>query len=198
VNPHLVARLRIGMMLVVAIVVQTAVGSDLRVVGVAPDLMVLVAISAGLAGGAESGAWVGFWAGLIADMFLTSTPLGLSALTYCLIGAAVGALRTGVLPESRLVVPAAAVAGTAVAVVLWVGLGDMLGQAQLLDAGRSWLIRVVAVEAGWALVLAFPVNWIYARAADGSKGADRIGSTRGGVLRPERLPVSMSARQAGR
>jgi rod shape-determining protein MreD len=198
VNPHLVARLRIGMMLVVAIVIQTAVGSDLRVVGVAPDLTVLVAICAGLAGGAESGAWVGFWAGLIADMFLTSTPLGLSALTYCLIGAAVGALRTGVLPESRLIVPAAAVAGTAVAVVLWVGLGDMLGQAQLLDAGRSWLIRVVAVEAGWALVLAFPVNWIYVRAAHGSKGADRIGSTRGGVLRPERLPVSMRARQAGR
>jgi rod shape-determining protein MreD len=197
VNPPLIARLRIGMVLVVAILVQTAVGSDLRVAGVAPDLMVLVTICAGLVGGAESGAWVGFWAGLIADLFLTSTPLGLSALAYCLIGAAVGALRTGVLPESRLIVPAAAVAGTAVGLVLWVGLGDMLGQAQLLDAGRSWLIRVVVAEAAWALVLAFPVHWIYARAAHGSKGAERIGSTRGGVLRAERLPV-MGTKQPAR
>ena len=55
----------------VAILVQTTLGSDLRVVGVAPDLMVLLAICAGLAGGAEAGAWVGFWAGLIADLFLT-------------------------------------------------------------------------------------------------------------------------------
>ena len=91
---------------------------------------------------------------------MTATPLGLSALTYCLIGAAVGALRTGLLPEARLVVPAAALFGTAAAVVLWVGLGDMLGQSQLLDSGRSWLIKVALVEAGWATLLALPVGWL--------------------------------------
>jgi rod shape-determining protein MreD len=187
VNPRLVAGLRIGLLLVVAIVVQTALGSDLRVDGVAPDLMVLVAICAGLTGGAEMGAWVGFWAGLIADLFLTATPLGLSALTYCLIGAGVGALRTGLLPEAWLVVPAAAVFGTAAAVVLWVGLGDMLGQSQLLDSGRSWLVKVAVVEAGWAALLALPVSWIYSRAARGSKAAELVGSIRGGVVRPGRL-----------
>jgi rod shape-determining protein MreD len=188
-NPHVVARLRIAMMMVVAIVIQTALGNDFRVAGVAPDLMVLLAICAGLTGGAESGAWVGFWAGLVADLFLTSTPLGLSALTYCIIGAAVGALRTGLLPDARLIVPAAALAGTAAAVVLFVGLGDMLGQSHLLGSGRSWLIRVALVEAAWSTVLSLPVGWLYARAARGSTGADRIGNTRGGVLRPERMPV---------
>ena len=54
--------------------------------------------------------------------------------------------------------------------LLWVALGDMLGQSQLLDAGRSWLIRVAVVEAGWAAVLALPVSWLYARAARGSSG----------------------------
>ncbi len=100
-SPHVRARLRIATLLFVAILVQTTLGSDLRVAGVAPDLMVLVTICAGLTGGAEAGAWVGFWAGLIADLFLTATPLGLSALTYCLIGAAVGALRTAVLPDGQ-------------------------------------------------------------------------------------------------
>ena len=147
-TPHAAARLRIGLVLLVAILVQTALGNDLRVDSVAPDLMLLVTICAGLAGGAEAGAWVGFWAGLISDLFLTSTPLGLSALTYCLVGAAVGALRTAVLPESRLITPAAALIGTAAAVLFWVALGDVLGQSQLLDAGRSWLIRVAVGGSG--------------------------------------------------
>ena len=47
VSGHLVARLRIGLLLFVAILLQTAVGSDLRVSGVAPDLMVLLAILGG-------------------------------------------------------------------------------------------------------------------------------------------------------
>lgn len=188
-SPHLLARLRIAMVLVVAILVETALGSDLRIDGVAPDLMVLVTICAGLTGGAEAGAWVGFWAGLMADLFLTSTPLGLSALTYCLIGAAVGALRTAVLPDARLITPAAALVGTIVAVLLWVALGDVLGQSQLLDAGRSWLIRVAVVEAGWATVLALPVGWLYARAARGSKGSELVGGDRIPVRRGDRLAV---------
>ena len=188
-SPHLLARLRIGTVLVVAVLIQTAVGSDLRVSGVAPDLMVLVAICAGLAGGAEAGAWVGFWAGLVTDLFLTSTPLGLSALTYCLIGAAVGALRTGFLPDSRLIALPVALIGTGAAIVLWVALGDMLGQGQLLDAGRSWLIRVATVEIGWSVVLAWPVSWLYTRVARGSAGADLVGASRGGLVRAERLPV---------
>ena len=188
-NPHVVARLRMGLSLMIAILIETTFGSDVRVFGVAPDLMVLITICAGLAGGTESGAWMGFWAGLIADLFLVTTPLGLSALTYCLIGAGVGAVRSWVLPESRLLLPAAALLGTAAAVLLWVMLGDMLGQAQLLDAGRSWLIKVTVVEAAWAAVLALPVSWLYGRAARGSVGAERIGSTGSGIVRTERAPM---------
>ncbi len=178
------------MLLVVAVLLETTIGSDLRVAGVAPDLMVLLTICAGLTGGAEAGAWVGFWAGLMTDLFLTSTPLGLSALTYCLVGAGVGALRTAVLPDLRFLIrPAAALVGTAVAVLLWVALGDVLGQSQLLDAGRSWLIRVVVVEAAWATVLALPVGWLYARAARGSKGDDLIGGDRIVVGRGDKLVI---------
>jgi rod shape-determining protein MreD len=187
VSPYLKARLRIFLLLLVAILLETTIGSDLRVRGVAPDLMLLLTICAGLTGGAEAGAWVGFVAGLMADLFLTSTPLGLSALTYCLIGAAVGALRAAVLPDAKLIKPAAALVGTAVAVLLWVALGDVLGQSQLLDAGRSWLIRVVVIEAAWATVLALPVGWLYSRAARGSKGADLMGGDPLVVVRADRL-----------
>ena len=182
-SPALTARLRIGLLLFAVILVQTTLGSDIRVLGVAPDLMVLVTVCAGFAGGAEAGAWVGFWAGLIEDMFLTSTPVGLSALTLCLVGASIGALREGVLEERRMLIPAAAFAGTVAAVLMFVGIGDVLGQSQLLDPGRSWLVRVALVEATWSAVLAIPAAIVYARAARGSAGVDRLGSTKGGLIR---------------
>ena len=110
------------------------------------------------------------------DMFLTATPVGLSALTYCLIGAATGALRISVLQERRSLLPLTALVGTAAGVLLFVGAGDVLGQTQLLGAGRAWLIRVMIVESLWNAVLALPVGYIYAWVARGSAGADRVGS----------------------
>ncbi|MGH9055026.1 MAG: rod shape-determining protein MreD [Acidimicrobiales bacterium] len=188
-SPHLAARLRIALVILVAILLETTLGSDVRVAQVAPDLMALVAICAGLAGGAEAGAWVGFWCGLVADLFLTSTPLGLSALTFCLVGAGVGALRASVLPDSRLVTPLAAVAGTVVAVLLFVVVGDVLGQSQLLGSGKAWLVRVIVIEAGWAAVLSLPVSWLYNRAARGSVGTDWTGTGGRGGTRVDKVPA---------
>ena len=168
-------------------VAQTALGNDLRIGRVAPDLLVLVSICAGLAGGAEAGALVGFFSGLLMDLFLTSTPLGLSALTYCIAGAVVGWLRSSVLPERNLVIPVAALLATAGAVLLFVGFGDMLGQHQLLEAGRSWLVRVVAVESAWSVILSFPFAWLYSKFARGSVGTDRVGMTIGLARSRERI-----------
>ncbi|HWE56696.1 MAG TPA: rod shape-determining protein MreD [Acidimicrobiales bacterium] len=176
-NPVVVARLRIGLLLVVAVVIQTALATDLRVGRVTPDFMILVVICAGLTGGTEAGAWVGFCAGLLYDMFLVNTPIGLSALAYCLVGAAVGSLRATVLQERRALLPLTAFIGTAVGVLLFVGCGDVLGQTQLLAAGRSWLIRVMIVEALWNAVLALPVGYLYVWLARGSVGADKVGTS---------------------
>ena len=170
------SRIRIALLLVFTVLLETTLGTDMRVLQVAPDLMVLVVICAGLTGGTEAGAWVGFWAGLLYDMFLTSTPVGLSALTYCLIGASVGALRASVLQERRALLPLAALAGTAASVLLFVGAGDVLGQTQLLGGGRAWLLRVMIVESLWNAVLALPAGYIYAWVSRGSAGAERFGS----------------------
>jgi rod shape-determining protein MreD len=183
VSPYAIARLRIAALLVVVVLIETALASDLRIFGVAPDLMVLVVICAGLAGGTEAGAWVGFCAGLFIDMFLTSTPVGLSALTYCLIGASVGGLRSSVLTERKAVHPVVGFVATAAAVLLFVAVGDVLGQHQLLGAGRTWLIKVVIVESLWNAVLALPVAYIYAWTARGSAGVERLGMPAGSAAR---------------
>jgi rod shape-determining protein MreD len=175
-SPVLAGRLRLVLVFFVVILVQTTLGNDLRIAEVAPDLVVLLVVCSGLTGGAESGAWTGFFAGLAYDMFLVSTPVGLSALTYCLVGAAVGALRTSVLLERRALYPVVGLAATAASVLVFVGAGDLLGQTQLLGAGRSWLVRVMIVESVWNAVLALPAGYLYAWAARGSVGAELVGS----------------------
>jgi hypothetical protein len=117
-------------------------------------------------------------------VFLTDTPIGLSALTLCLVGFGVGTLRTNVLSEGWTLTPLAGLLGTAAAVLLFAGIGDLIGDSQLLAGGRTALIRVAVIESLWNAVLALPVHWVFFKASRGSKGAESLG--RG---RPDRLPI---------
>jgi rod shape-determining protein MreD len=168
------SRLRLSAVLLVGILVQTTLMADVRVRGVAPDLMLLIAICAGLAGGAELGAVVGFAAGLLTDLFLQTTPLGLAALTYCLIGFTVGAVRRGVLREGRLLPPLVTAVASAAGVVLFVIIGAMVGQSQLSGLGPHRIGETAAIVAVMNAILALAVAPVVAWAASGSVGATRI------------------------
>ncbi len=173
-TPAATARLRIGVLLVVALVVQTTFGADLRVLGIAPDLMLLVSICAGLTGGAESGAIVGFAAGLLADLSLTTTPVGLTALSWCLIGWGVGTVRSNALPGTRSILPVIGLLATGSGVIVFLLVADLIGQSQLIDLGRSYLLRAGIVESLWGALLVIPVAFIYEWAARGSVGAAEL------------------------
>lgn len=131
------------------VVLHTAVFPQLRVVDVAADVLLVVAITAGIVGGPERGAAMGFGAGLLADCFL-QTPFGLSALVYCLVGWGVGSFQTRILHATWWIpMLTAAVAGGA-GVVLYVVLGAVVGQEQL------WSLRVLpiaGVTALWSAIL---------------------------------------------
>lgn len=164
--PHV----RLAAVLIVALIVQGTFGADLRVLGVAPDLMLLMAICGGLVCGPGAAALIGFAAGLLADLSLLGTPVGLSALSWCLVGWGVATVRTYALPESRFVRPATAFLATVGAVVLFLAVGDLLGQGQLLGPGRTYVIRVVTLEALWNAVLAVPAAALVRWAAQGLPG----------------------------
>ena len=72
-------RAKIPLVLLLFLLLDLTVLSRLRVAGAAPDVMLLLAIAAGVVGGPQLGALMGFAAGLVLDLFL-ETPLGLSAL----------------------------------------------------------------------------------------------------------------------
>jgi rod shape-determining protein MreD len=148
--------LKVLVALLLGILVQTTFGADLRVDTVAPDFMLLLAVCAGYVGGPDEGAVVGFGAGLLSDLFLQDTPFGLSALAFCLAGFAAGWARTNFLRLRLWLVPAIAAAGTALGVVLFVVIGYLVGQAQLIAPGKRWLVEVVVIEATYAALFALP------------------------------------------
>jgi rod shape-determining protein MreD len=166
-------RLRLAALLFVGIMLQTSIGSDLRVDRVAPDLMLLLAICGGLFGGARQGVVVGFTAGLLSDFWLI-TPLGLSALTFCVVGYLIGTLRETLVPDGWVLVPLLAFVATAVGVVGFVGIGELVGQTQLSAGGHSLLVRKVLIESVLNTIASLPVAWVYSRCARGTEGASEV------------------------
>lgn len=139
--------LRLFLVLVLVLIVQTTIALDLHIAGAHPDLMLLLPIAAGVVGGAELGAGLGFVAGFVADLFLP-TPFGLSALTFTIVGFAVGYVVHSP-SENRnapaLLVPLVALAASAAGVMLYAVLGAILGQPQMLKVDLAAVVTVVAV-----------------------------------------------------
>ena len=156
-SPAVVARLRLAGLLVMAVVLQTTIVPDLRIFGVCADLMLLCTVCAGLVGGPELGGLVGFSAGLLADLFLTTTPLGLSALAFSLVGFAVGSIRRTVLQEGWLLAPATALVASAAGVVAFVVTGVMVGQSQLTRMGPVEIVKTAALVGVMNAIIAAPV-----------------------------------------
>jgi rod shape-determining protein MreD len=177
------ARLRLGALLFIALLLQITVMSDLRVGPAAPDLMLLLAVCAGMADGPETGALAGFAAGLLIDLFVQTTPLGLTALTYCLVGFGVGTLRRTVIRENWWLAPLTSLIGSGAGVGLFVVIGVMVGQSQLTAVSTTTLVEIATTVAIMNAVLAVPtirlVAWATAKAR-GREAAAGLGASLGG------------------
>lgn len=127
------------------LVLQTAVLSRVRLAGVVPDAMVLLAVSAAVVGGPAAGAVTGFTAGLGMDLFLPSTPLGLSALVFSIVGYATGVVAEGYVRTTwwiPVVTIAAASAGGEAAFALTAA---VVGTPDLVNAHLATVAGVVAL-----------------------------------------------------
>ena len=143
--------IKAGLVLLTALVVQAAVVARLDLFGAHGDLLILVPVAAALTVGPERGAVAGFAAGLAVDL-LTTTPFGLTALTYCLVGYGVGAFQAGVLTATWWLPVLAAIAGAAVGVSFYAVAATVVGEEGLLNGDLVRIIAAVTVVAA-ALVL---------------------------------------------
>jgi rod shape-determining protein MreD len=143
--------LRAALVVLVVLVVQATLMTDLRVAGALGDLVVVMVVAAGLTGGADRGATYGFALGLAYDLVL-DTPFGLSPLIYALIGYAVGLAGAALLRTSGpWPVAIAAVAGV-VQAVLYTAVGNLVGVAYPFRDVPT----IALVQAAWCAALILP------------------------------------------
>ncbi len=157
----MIRRIRLLLVVLVAVVLQTTLVPHLRVFDAVPDLVLLAVIGVAYEDGPESGARFGFLAGLTMDMFLASA-VGLSALSYALTGYAVGAFRAGMLRTTPRTAPALGGAGGLLGGLVFLAVGALVGESGFLTMAS---LRIVALAALFDLVLAPVVIPIVQRAA---------------------------------
>jgi rod shape-determining protein MreD len=152
---------KLPLVLLAALVLQVSLFAELRVLDVTADLMLLLAVAAGLSGGPERGASVGFAAGLGYDLFL-STPFGMSALAYTLVGYGVGLVQRQVLRTTWWIPVLTATLGSAAGVVVYVLVGAGVGQTDFFRARLGAIIAVVAILNGLLSIVVVPVmRWTF-------------------------------------
>jgi rod shape-determining protein MreD len=135
---------RVALVVVSAAMLQRGLLTQVTIAGVQGDVMLLLAISGGIALGPDRGAIIGFISGLTFDLFLYS-PLGLRALVFCLVGYVAGRYQSSVTRSSRgrmmgTVFLASVASTTALSVVGWV-----MGQSNMLSARLPLIVFVISV-----------------------------------------------------
>lgn len=148
-----------------ALLLQTTVFAEVRLLGARPELMYLVTIVFAMLEGPPSGAITGFVGGMAQD-FLLNQPKGITALTLTLLGYTVGMLRQYIVSPSSLLPVFLVSAGTFVGVVFYGVVSFLLGQ---LDTTWIYLFRVAALSAAYNAILTPIAYPILRRLAEGSR-----------------------------
>jgi len=152
-------RIRLILVVITLLVLQTTVFTHLRVFDAVPDLLLVAAVAMAYESGPLSGALLGFAGGLSIDLFLT-TPLGLSALAYALTAYGVGVFHGGMIRESRTIAPVLGGVGGIVGSILFVLIGGIAGRGELFALHNIQVIVVAAVYDAVVAYAVFPfVRW---------------------------------------
>ena len=153
--------LRLALVVVSAVVLQTTLFTHLRIDGVAPQVGLVATLAVGYEDGPEMGAWFGFVMGLAIDCFLT-TPLGLSALSFAVTGYAVGAFQSQMVRSTHRVAPIVGFFGGLFGGLVFVTVGALVGQSGFLSFES---LKTVLIAAAYDALIAIPMFPIVRRAA---------------------------------
>ncbi len=158
---------RVPVVIVLGLAVQTTLFADLQPFDALADIMLLLALAAGVVAGPRDGALCGFVAGLAYDCLLR-TPFGLSALTYALAGYGAGYLQAMVSTARWWVGSLIMGAASAVSIAGYAVIGTVFG---LKDAVNMHLVTVMAVVGVVNVVFAMPALWVMRWALSGRERA---------------------------
>jgi rod shape-determining protein MreD len=152
-------RIRLVLVVISLVVLQTAVFTHLRIFGAVPDLTLVATVAMAYEEGPMSGAIFGFAAGLATDLFL-STPLGLSALSFALTGYAVGLFQSGMIRESRGIASVLGGVGGLVGNTIFLIVGSIAGHDELFALHNVQIVIVASLYDALVAIAVFPfVRW---------------------------------------
>jgi rod shape-determining protein MreD len=158
-------RIRLVLLVISTVVLQTTLFPDLRFFGVAPDLGLVATIAVAYRVGPERGALYGFANGLVLDLFL-QTPLGLSALSFAVVGYAVGILQAGMTQELRFAGPLLSGVGGLLGGAVFVAVAALAGEDQVIATRTIWVLLLAAAYDAVLGVVVFPIGRWATRGAE--------------------------------
>jgi rod shape-determining protein MreD len=150
-SPTTKAMVRYGLLIVTAAILQRGLFSQIRIEGAVADVLLVLAVAAGLVGGTERGAAVGFCSGLALDLMLT-TPFGLAAISYLVAGVVAGWAERTIVRSARWLTMVIAAVSALIGVAVFDLLGTLLGRSDLLH-GELLAVGVVVAVSTALLVL---------------------------------------------
>ena len=164
----MIRNLRLALVVIGAVVLQTTLFTHLRIDGVAPDVGLVAVLAVAYEDGPDTGAWFGFVMGLSIDFFLTS-PLGLSALSYALTGYAVGVFQAGMVRTTPRLAPLLRFFGGLFGGLVFITVGALVGQNGFLSFASLKTVLIAAVYDALIAPIVFPIVRRAARQPDHSQ-----------------------------
>jgi len=137
-------RARVAILLGVGLLTQAALAPQVAVRGRVVDVMLLIAICAGLVGGQDKGAVVGFVAGVGTDL-MVQTPFGMWALVGAVSGYGVGAVYGRYIDGGRFMRTVTIGMALATGTAMYAVLGRLIGQSFLGDVDIVPVLLTVAI-----------------------------------------------------
>ncbi|MGH2630904.1 MAG: rod shape-determining protein MreD [Actinomycetota bacterium] len=150
---------------VTALLLQSTLFWQLKLLGVRPELMYLVTIVVAILEGPQEGAITGFVGGMAQD-FLLNQPKGITALTLTLLGYAAGLARQYIVSPSPLLPTILVAVGTAAGVAFYQVVAFLLGQ---LEEPFATAARVTFLTALYGAILTPILYPLLRRLIEGSR-----------------------------
>jgi rod shape-determining protein MreD len=151
-----IRRIKLGFVVLAAVVLQTTLFTHLRVDGVAPDVGLVCVLAVAYEDGPDSGAIFGFVMGLAIDLFL-ATPLGLSALSFAITGYAVGVFQSSMVRSTPWLAPLLGGIGGFFGGLVFITVGAIVGQSGFLSFESLKIVVIASLYDALIAPAVFPV-----------------------------------------
>ncbi len=147
----------IGAIVVTALALQSTLLARITVLGVIPQLVLVVMVSLAYSNGERVGVVTGFAGGMLQDLLISQSIVGLTALVYTLIAYGVGTLREYAPPQSVWAPVFSVAIASAVAELSYAVLAIMLGQPWVSLAFTAKVAGLVVLYNTLLTPLVFPL-----------------------------------------